>query len=255
MTDEEKNSEPESVNEDKQVKVKIKGKPMSKEELAEKIERALENSGLENLDEIMAKVEKAMEGVDKKIAKAVAKIDKELGNIDIDIEVDGDDHCDHDHHHDQHHHKKDEGDYMKNVGVLNLKNITEEELDAMKPIKNVGVIIVPEDLMGKVSAKIKSNVGVTIPYKEGWRLYSGHTEIDNSMLEALDEPLEFIQTGHLEFNDDVDAKLLKDKIKAFNNYGHISASEEIYGTLMSKCLENSGHIGKKSDKDDDDDDD
>ncbi len=250
MTEEEKNSEPENANEEKHVKVKIKGKPMSKEELAEKIERALENSGLENLDEIMAKVEKAMEGVDKKIAKAVAKIDKELGNIDIDIEMD-DDHCDHDHHH---HHKKDDGEYMKNVGVLNLKNITEEELDSMKPIKNVGVIIVPEHLMGKVSAKIKSNVGVTIPYKEGWRLYSGHTEIDNSMLEALDEPIEFIQAGHLEFNDDVDAKLLKEKIKAFNNYGHISAPAEIYGILMAKCLENSGHIGKNSDEDDEDDD-
>ncbi len=252
MTKNDKESEPESVNEDKLIKVKIKGETMSmsKKELAAKIEKALENSGIEDLDKIMAKVDKAMAGVDKKISKAVAKIDKEFGEINVDIEVDD---GNHDHHH--HHHDEDDGDYMKNVGVLNLKNITEEELDDMKPIRNVGVIIVPEHLIGKVSAKIKSNVGVTIPYKEGWRLYSGHTEIDNSMLEALDEPLEFIQTGHLEFNDDVDAKLLKEKIKAFNNYGKISAPEEIYGVVMAKCLENSGQISKKKDEDDDDDDD
>ena len=254
MSEENNISEPENANEEKHVKGKIKGDPMSKEDLAEKIEKALENSGLENMDEIMEKVNKAMKGVDKKIAKAVAKIDKELGNIDIDIDVDIDDDCC-DHHHEHHRHKKDEGEYMKNVGVLNLKNITEEELDSMKPIKNVGVIIVPEHLMGKVSAKIKSNVGVTIPYKEGWRLYSGSTEIDNSMLEALDEPLEFIQTGHMSISDDVDVDLLKEKVKAFNNYGHISAPNHLYGTLMAKCLENSGHIGKNSEEDDDDDDD
>ncbi|MCK4757244.1 MAG: hypothetical protein KAS67_02205 [Thermoplasmata archaeon] len=243
MTKNDENGEPENANEEgpKQVKVKIKGEPMDPDEISKKIEEALENAGLKNMDEFMEKVHLGMKGIDKKVAKAVAKIDKELGNIDITV----DDECHH------HHGKGDDTEYMKNVGVLNLKNITEEELDSMKPIKNMGVIIVPENLMGKVSAKIKSNVGVTIPYKEGWRLYSGHTEIDNSMLEALDEPIEFIQTGHMTVNEDVDGELLKQKIKAFNNYGHISVPDNIYGIMMAKCMENSGHIGKKSDEDDD----
>ena len=138
----------------------------------------------------------------------------------------------------------------KNLGVLNLKDITSEELDKIEDIKNLGVIIAPEELMSKVSAKVTKNLGTIVPYKKGWRLYSGHTIIDKAMLEALDEPLEFIQTGHLEFEDDVTPELVKDKVKAFHNYGHVQANEAIFGVITAKCLENYGHISKGDEEDD-----
>jgi hypothetical protein len=241
---EEKN-EPESVNEEKpkKIKVKMKGEPMDPDEISEKIEKALKNAGIEDMDLIMAKVEKAMEGIDEKVRKVVAKIEKEVGDIDVKVEVDtGNGEC-----------CPENSEYTKNVGILNLKDITEEELDKMKPIKNVGIIIVPEKFIGKMSTKIKSNVGLTVPYKEGWRLFSGSTEIDAMMLDALDEPIEFIQVGSLRFKDDVTPELVKSKIKAFHNYGSISAPEHIYGAVMAKCMENHGSLsknGKSSDEDD-----
>ena len=72
------------------------------------------------------------------------------------------------------------------------------------------------------------------------------------MLEALDEPLEFIQTGNLTIDEDVSEKLVKDRIKAFHNYGHVSATEETYGVLMAKCLENYGNISQNGEEEDDD---
>jgi vacuolar-type H+-ATPase subunit E/Vma4 len=141
---------------------------------------------------------------------------------------------------------------MKNVGILNLKDITPEELDKMGEIRNMGIIIAPEELMGKISSKVTKNMGTIVPYRKGWRIYSGHTEIDSSMLEALDEPMEFIHTGYMSIAKDVTAVLIKAKVKAFHNYGHISATDETYGILMSKCIENYGEITRNGDYENDD---
>ena len=236
-------NEPDKANDEpKKVKVKLKGEPMDPDEVSERIEKALKDAGVENLDAVMAKIDKAMEGIDEKIQRVVAKIEREMGDIDvkIDVKTNGDECC------------PEDSEFTKNVGILNLKDITEEELDRMRPIKNVGIIIVPEKFIGKVSTKIKSNVGLTVPYKEGWRLFSGCTEIDAMMLDALDEPIEFIQVGSMTFKDDITPDMVKAKIKAFHNYGSVSAPEHIYGAVMAKCLENHGSLSKNGDDDDDD---
>ncbi|MDD4308602.1 MAG: hypothetical protein PHU53_07330, partial [Thermoplasmata archaeon] len=139
----------------------------------------------------------------------------------------------------------------RNIGVLNLKDITPEELDKMGEIRNSGVIIAPEELIGRISAKISKNMGTIVAYKKGWRIYSGYMEFDKAMLEALEDPIEFISIGYLSIEKDVTADLLKTKIKAFHNYGQVSATEETYGIIKSKCLENYGQISKNGESEED----
>jgi myosin heavy subunit len=214
-----------------------------REMLREKAE-ALTEEQRGKLESMAAKIEKAMESVQEQLENSIAGIDFDaLGeNLhkgmremekgfkdmekDIRISVEND---------------------MKNVGILNLKDITAEELDKMGDIRNMGVIIVPEELMGKISSRVLKNMGTIVPYKKGWRIYSGHTEVDKAMLESLEEPIEFIHTGYLSIAKDVTAGLIKAKVKAFHNYGHISATDETYGILMSKCIENYGEITRNGD--------
>ena len=191
----------------------------------------------EKMDRAQIKIEMAMDGLDEKIENSIAGIDFDKMNETVEKAMASVDKHGHDIDVDAHR-------VTKNVGVLNFKDITEEEIEKLGDIKNTGVIIVPEEFMSKISAKIIKNIGTVVPYKKGWRIYSGHTEIDSSMLEAIDEPLEFIQTGHLDIAEDVTSKLIKAKIKAFHNYGHVQATEETYGVLMAKCMENYGHISK-----------
>jgi hypothetical protein len=192
------------------------------EEVAEKVTRAV------------SKIDIKADAIDKAMEHIQDQIENGIAGIEVDIEGGNRD------------------DVLKNLGVLNMKDITDEELDKIKGIRNLGMMIVPEELMSKVSAKVTKNLGTIVPYKKGWRLYSGHTKINAAMLEALDEPLEFLQTGHLEFEDDVTPELVKDKIKAFHNYGHVQATEATYGVLMAKCLENYGMVSKgKEDEDED----
>ena len=197
----------------------------------------------EKMDRAQIKIEMAMDGLDEKIENSIAGIDFDKMNETVEKAMASVDKHGHDIDVDAHR-------VTKNVGVLNFKDITEEEIEKLGDIKNTGVIIVPEEFMSKISAKIIKNIGTVVPYKKGWRIYSGHTEIDSSMLEAIDEPLEFIQTGHLDIAEDVTSKLIKAKIKAFHNYGHVQATEETYGVLMAKCMENYGHISKNGHDDD-----
>ena len=233
--------EEENKGHGKKERVIIKHRDLTDEE-QEKLDRAMEK-----MDRAQIKIDMAMDGLDDKIENSIAGIDFDKINETVEKAMAGVDKHIHDIDIDIH-------SMTKNVGVLNFKDITEEEIEKMGAIKNTGIIIVPEELMSKVSAKIVKNVGTVVPYKKGWRIYSGHTEINSSMLEAIDEPLEFIQTGHLEINDDVSSKQIKDKIKSFHNYGHVEATEDTYGVLMARCLENYGHISKNGHDEDDDDD-
>jgi len=211
-----------------------------REMLRERAE-ALVDAQREKLERMAAQMEKAMEGVQEQIENSIAGIDfgkieedirrsipemeKGLAQAEKHIEISMD---------------RD----MKNVGVLNLKDITPEELDRMGEIRNNGIIIAPEELMGRVSSKITKNMGTVVPYKKGWRIYSGSTELSREMLESLGEPIDFIQTGYMEVSKDVTADLIKDKIRSFHNYGQVSATSDTYGILMARCLENYGQISK-----------
>jgi hypothetical protein len=212
----------------------------NEEILREKAEKLTE-AQREKLEKMAEKIEKAMEGVQEEIENRIAGID--LGRIDRDIENGMSDMKKSLKQMDRELNFSFDSS-MKNVGILNLKDITAEELDRMGEIRNSGVIIVPEELMGRLTSKVTKNMGEIIPYKKGWRIYSGQTDIDRSMLDALEEPIEFIHFGQLSIGKDVTADMVKAKVKAFHNYGHVSATEETYGILMARCLENYGQISK-----------
>ena len=136
--------------------------------------------------------------------------------------------------------KREEG-VIKNTGVLDLKSITEEEIERIKGIENVGILVVPEKFLGKISAKTK-NVGIIIPYKEGLRLYSGKSTISDETLKSLEEPIGIINAGKLLIGKETTTELITQKIKEIRNYGKIIVPKHVHGALMSKITENHGKI-------------
>lgn len=138
---------------------------------------------------------------------------------------------------------KIEAGVLKNVGVLNLKDIPEEGIIGLRAIKNTGILIVPKNLMGKLADIKLENVGVFVPYVEGMRIYAGKTLMNADMLKSLEEPINILQAGKLQISDDVTPELIMQKIKEVRNYGKITVpTEEIHGALMAKVTENMGKI-------------
>jgi len=130
---------------------------------------------------------------------------------------------------------------IENTGVLNLKDITEEEIGRIKKIKNVGVLIVPKNLVGRLSAKIE-NIGTVVPYEEGVRIYAGKSKINADALNAIEEPISIVNAGKIIIDKTVTAELVRQKIKEIKNYGKIIVPEKTYGALMSKVSENMGKV-------------
>lgn len=78
---------------------------------------------------------------------------------------------------------------IRNVGVLDLSGLDSPEvLDGVKSMINVGVIIIPEPLLPKLSRIPMRNVGVTIPVPKGARLrqLTGQTVLSGEALENPD---------------------------------------------------------------------
>jgi len=129
---------------------------------------------------------------------------------------------------------------IEEIGILDLRGATRKDIEDMGPMENVGVIIVPEELKGLISSKIKKNVGIVVSARKNDRIFSGDTTINREMLEALEEPVEFFQAGRLTVSDDVTKELIKEKIKSFRSYGLLVAPKELHGILMAKCIETVG---------------
>jgi hypothetical protein len=136
--------------------------------------------------------------------------------------------------------KREEG-IIRNAGVLDLKNATEEEIERIRGIENAGVIIVPEKFVGRISAKAR-NVGVIIPYKEGLRLYSGKSTINDETLKGFEEPVSILNAGKLLIEKKITPELVMQKIKEIKNYGKIVVPKHAFGAIMSKITENHGKI-------------
>jgi vacuolar-type H+-ATPase subunit F/Vma7 len=136
--------------------------------------------------------------------------------------------------------RKEEG-VITNTGILDLRNATEEDIERIKSIENVGVIIVPEKFIGRIRAKTE-NVGVIIPYREGLRLYSGKSTINNETLKGFEEPASILNAGKLWIDKKTTSELIMQKIKEIRNYGKIIVPKHVQGAIMSKITENHGKI-------------
>lgn len=97
---------------------------------------------------------------------------------------------------------------ITNVGVLDLTALEgPEALDGVRQIKNVGVILVPQPLIQKLSTIPAENVGTTIPVPAGAKLkaFTGATVMSGDALANADgDPNEvLLVTGSLAFTSPV----------------------------------------------------
>lgn len=133
---------------------------------------------------------------------------------------------------------------IENVGVLNFKDVSPEDLEKIRLLRNIGLIIVPGELMGKVASIPKENVGAIIPYIEGAKTYVGEVRISADTLRRFEEPVDIIIVGEAVFEEDVTAELIDEKIKTVRVYGEVVAPAEAYGVFMAKCVEVLGVVNK-----------
>lgn len=127
---------------------------------------------------------------------------------------------------------------IKNIGMLDVRNIDKELAEKITQIENIGIIIESDESQVLLRHCRKLNVGTSLklPKDLNIRIISqnGNMEVDRSFLEGLTNLVAIVVNGKLVFKDDVDAKLINEKIYSIIANGRVISSKKLAGVIQSK---------------------
>jgi hypothetical protein len=129
-----------------------------------------------------------------------------------------------------------------NVGILNMLNTKEENLNDIERIENVGIIMVRKG-KGHMLHKINvGNIGSVIEVEEGYQLIQGGLTITQQYLEQLADPLCTVVQGRLFVEKDVHAETFLECVKDIQLHGEAIVPNEMRGTIESKISDAQGAV-------------
>lgn len=131
---------------------------------------------------------------------------------------------------------------IKNIGVLDVRNIDEELAQKVTEIKNVGILIESDNSQILLKDSSKINIGSTIKVESGLNVrvitQNGNMEVDRDYLEGLLDPIIILGNGKLTFDNDIDIQLFDDKIYSVIVNGELYCPKKLAGVLQSKGIVN-----------------
>lgn len=127
----------------------------------------------------------------------------------------------------------------KNIGLLDLRKATMEELKEISSIKNIGTVVVKEEQLSLIGNIKQTNIGSVISLPEGVKLniQNGSYTLSRNILEAMNESILLVINGKLKIEAIGDSSLLKKLYKVVVN-GKIIVMEEDMGALSSNLQVN-----------------
>lgn len=104
------------------------------------------------------------------------------------------------------------GPVIKDVGLLDLRGASDEDLARLERIEDVGAILISPGSAGKLKNVALSDVGATIEATEKDQLITTPLlDFDQATLTAMPDGQRLIITGIVAFADDIDPTLVAQK--------------------------------------------
>lgn len=131
---------------------------------------------------------------------------------------------------------------IKNIGVLDVREIKEEVAEKITAIENIGIFIESDKSQILLKDAKKANVGMTlkIPSDKNISLVmqNGNLEVDKEYLEGIDNQVAFLVNGELIFKNDIDVNLLREKLFSILVNGELICPKKLSGTIQTKSTIN-----------------
>ncbi|MFC7321651.1 hypothetical protein [Halobacillus campisalis] len=124
------------------------------------------------------------------------------------------------------------GQRIGNVGLLNLMNATEESLQDIERINNIGMVLYPKEkahLLPKLNA---GNIGHCVELPEGYQVVNSDVHVDQAYLRSLTEGLRLFVNGNLIIEHDVQSEELKESLLELKVNGKIYSPGRLTGSLF-----------------------
>lgn len=131
---------------------------------------------------------------------------------------------------------------IRNVGVLDARQASVEQVSAIGRIMNVGCLVVSPANRAEFMKVGLHNVGKTHELDEDYKIHTGPLQLTREMLESAANPLKICVLGSLEVETGIPAELLLAKLEGIYLIGPASVPEELYGAFMSRAKDITGHV-------------
>jgi hypothetical protein len=130
--------------------------------------------------------------------------------------------------------------HIENVGMLDLRTASPEEIGRLRHLKNVGTVLITPELRGALKDIVSENVGAFIEASAEERVLIGPVlDIDAAMLETMSDGQKLIVIGVLSFAADAPPALVSQKFERVRLTGILIAPKAVSGALFGK-LEHTG---------------
>ncbi|HLK60722.1 MAG TPA: hypothetical protein VKU00_29435 [Chthonomonadaceae bacterium] len=127
------------------------------------------------------------------------------------------------------------GKQIRNVGVLDLRGVTAEQIAQVESIGSVGVVLIDENLRTAMTHIATTDVGSLVEISSDYRvMLEPWIEFSKATLEAMPSGQKLVLVGIALFKPDVPAALAAEKFEALQVVGILLASPGVQGALMSK---------------------
>lgn len=140
---------------------------------------------------------------------------------------------------------------VMNIGVLDVRGISEEVAGKIGELENIGVLIENDRSQILLKDTKKSNVGSTIKIADGQDLkvimHNGELKVDQEYLEGILSPIVLLLNGRIVFDKTVDNITLNEKIHSIMVNGELICPKRLAGLLQSKGTINGQLLGYASD--------
>ncbi len=132
-----------------------------------------------------------------------------------------------------------EGKVIGNIGVLDLRNSTEESVARIRRIGNVGMIIHSPETTRFISMLNIGNIGGTLEVPDGAQLLSGKVSLN---FKDASQPLKIVAMGKIFIEADATVEDVEKNVDYLACSGKILCPQHLLGVVQSKAKDISGKL-------------
>ena len=133
------------------------------------------------------------------------------------------------------------GKALGNVGILDIREATEEALDGIGAIGNVGMILYSPATAGWISRLNAGNVGCTLQVPAGASVMTGTETWSRTSIEGR-EPLRLVVTGKLLLHPHVPRESLEQGLESLAVVGEVASPDHLAGVIRSRARDVTGRL-------------
>jgi hypothetical protein len=134
------------------------------------------------------------------------------------------------------------GKVMANVGILDITTASEESIEGIDRVENLGVLLYSTETSKLVPRLKMNNLGTSIEAPKNYKLIQGQIEMNKNYFTNIKERVSLIAMGQVIIKPDVLQQDFENAVEDIIVNGQIICPESLASTVQSRCSKLNGKM-------------